>query len=131
MLPKCHVRWLRFTFKRMLITGLGQLTWINKSLFKNIKCQRRILSATLLTLRFRNLGELIFFCNLRELKQFSKSVYIYFGMIFSPQQNISYHLVKSNICTYISKVDNYFFVTKKNIFGYSKLILPYTRNCII
>ena len=26
MRPKCHVRWLRFHFKRMLITGLGQQT---------------------------------------------------------------------------------------------------------
>ena len=29
MRPKCHVRWLRFHFKRMLITGLGQLTLPN------------------------------------------------------------------------------------------------------
>ena len=26
MRPKCHLRWLRFNLKRMLITGLGQET---------------------------------------------------------------------------------------------------------
>ena len=28
MRPKCHVRGLRFTFKHMLITGLGQKTLV-------------------------------------------------------------------------------------------------------